>query len=296
MRVSFRIVLLLSCVALAGCSGSPSASWKTYRSDEFGASFAYPDTFVPGPVTDAQLWWSGTGVVVREATLTQSGALGRIHIARTEDPRVLAYLSFFHPLREEVIGGKQLWRFSRDSEGMPIGYVLREEPSFLVMTFDYPPSSEVLERILQSVVLFQEKKSSSSVAWKVFRSPELGVSLSYPDSFVPRSIHEADVAFGSETIHLRSVALVKGFGGETPMIVLDQTTNPLILKYLAVEHPLEDVSIGGKTLKRFREDGMGDPFGYILQTRSPFLIITFIGSSAEEDIPRILESISISPQ
>jgi hypothetical protein len=130
--------------------------------------------------------------------------------------------------------------------------------------------------------------------WEGYRDETLGIAFSYPASYLPEQVTDEDIIFGSGTIATKKVSFHEG-QGETPSMEVTVTKKATIMKYLAQDHPLEDVTIGEKTLKQFHWDGMGDPVGYVLHQR-PWVILTFTFPPAKDIQERMVESFVVTPK
>lgn len=120
----------------------------------------------------------------------------------------------------------------------------------------------------------------------------MGVSLSYPSTFVPENVFEGEIVSGTGTLRLQQVRLRRGQGTEGTIMMMRSDSRSLLAS-LQADHPLERVTVGGRDLQKFMMDGTGNPVGFVLQEEPSVVAVAFANMEDQEVIEEVLESITV---
>lgn len=133
---------------------------------------------------------------------------------------------------------------------------------------------------------------SSNQAWKNLQQPELGISLSYPDTFTEELPSDNQVASGTGTFRLQQMRL-RTTGGDAAMISILRSSGAELINTLNAESSLENVTVGGKEVQKFTMDGPGRPVGFVLQTQPSTIAVAFTAMEDQSIIERVIASVTL---
>lgn len=133
---------------------------------------------------------------------------------------------------------------------------------------------------------------TSSDAWHEDQDIGIGVTLSYPSTFVPERPSETDVASGTGTLHLQKVRLSRGQGLDGTIMMM-RSDNASLLASLSTDAPLVPVNMGGKDMLKFTMQGEGNPVGFVIQREPEVVAVAFANVEDEELIENVVTSISV---
>ncbi|UPA22937.1 hypothetical protein K8942_01855 [Candidatus Peribacteria bacterium] len=146
--------------------------------------------------------------------------------------------------------------------------------------------------VISLAVLVTACGQSTDTEWKKNQDIGMGVSLSYPSSFVAESVSDTEVANGTGTLRLQKVRLRRG-EGSLGTIMMMRSDSRLLLASLQTDHPLEPVNVAGKDLQKFKMDGDGNPVGFLIQ-EDPVVAVAFSNVEDEDLIEGVVGSITVS--
>ena len=135
---------------------------------------------------------------------------------------------------------------------------------------------------------------SDPFQWHAYRDSELGVMFEYPSSFTIIQKNETEIQVGTGTpVVAQSVTFFPAAAGETPAIRFYQTDDKRILELFSYDHPLEKRRMQDKEVMYYRQDGMGEPFGYIFELQGNISVLSFTFMSDQQVAEHVLRSIQI---
>lgn len=144
--------------------------------------------------------------------------------------------------------------------------------------------------LLAASLLCSACSGSSNQSWKNLEQPELGISLSYPDTFTAEPASDNQVASGTGTFHLQQMRL-RTTGGDAAMISILRSSGTELINTLSSESSLENVTVGGKDVQKFTMDGPGRPVGFVLQTQPSTIAVAFTAMEDQSVIERVMASV-----
>ncbi len=133
---------------------------------------------------------------------------------------------------------------------------------------------------------------TSPEAWHEDKDIGMGVTLSYPTTFIAESPAESDIASGTGTLHLQQVRLRRGEGADGTIMMM-RSSNASLLASLSTDAPFVPVTMGGKDMLKFTMQGEGNPVGFIIQQQPEVVAVAFSNVEDEELIEEVVESIDI---
>ncbi len=78
----------------------------------------------------------------------------QIVVLQSRDPRILQYAAGDHPLEPVSIGGVAWQKFRWDGMGETVGYVRKVDDEYIMISFHFPPSEEVMQKVAASLEIF----------------------------------------------------------------------------------------------------------------------------------------------
>lgn len=161
-------MVLLSALFLTACSslsakltGSSASSassvdtmltdeWGTYVNDEFGVSFGLPLSFQAAEPEDGEISIGPYVIVIRQAALFHPSGT-QVTLIQTKRRNIMDYVEQYQPAEPITVNAHQLKKYAFTGLGNTVGYVLREKPDYVLLEFTFPPSQQVIDRILASL-------------------------------------------------------------------------------------------------------------------------------------------------
>ncbi len=128
-------------------------------------------------------------------------------------------------------------------------------------------------------------------AWQSYSDTTTGVSLSYPKDFNLEPTADTQIANGTGSYTLKQVRIRQK--DQTAYISILKADNPALLYSLTTDGALLNVTIGGKSYKKFTMNGAGTPTGYVLQEEPSPIVIAFSYITDQAFIDRVMESIEL---
>ena len=129
--------------------------YRYYESKDLGVSFYYPAEYAfTGANLEDSLEFGGVKIDYKEMhfmTENDGGEPIAIGIMATSNPQILKYEAQYHPLETVRVNGVQMQKFTIDGVGSPIGFIRKMNGTYYAIDFDFPPSEEVMERVVDSI-------------------------------------------------------------------------------------------------------------------------------------------------
>lgn len=162
MRSTVCIALLLT-FAAARCTEpvpepapeSDVVQWRSHTSEEMGVTLEYPSKFDSVSEEDSQIG-TGTGAIAIRTLRFHPGLGGEapaIHIDRTNDKRILEWVTSDYPLETRRMFHTTLSYFHKDGMGDVTGYVFYSKEDVIVISFIFIDDNWIIKYILQSLTI-----------------------------------------------------------------------------------------------------------------------------------------------
>lgn len=135
----------------------------------------------------------------------------------------------------------------------------------------------------------------SSMEWKKNQDIGIGVSLSYPSTFVAEAVSDGEVVSGTGTLRLLKVRLRRGEGADGTILMMRADSRQLLAS-LQVDHPLESVEVAGRSVQKFTMEGDGNPVGFVIQEDPSVVAVAFANVEDQELIDEVVQSIVVNQQ
>jgi len=127
--------------------------------------------------------------------------------------------------------------------------------------------------------------------WEIFSDRSFNITFAYPPSFVRDEAILHDVLeFGETPIDADSITLREGLG-ESAIIRVTQSKNPLLIAYLSDN----SVSTQWRMLpdgevQMFTQEGMGSPVHYLFRKGENYIVLSFVFPPSQAEMDRTLQS------
>jgi len=79
------------------------------------------------------------------------GESPQIRMMKSHDPRIVQSVSE-QPLGTVMITGKTVQKFTSEGMGTPAGFIQKIGEDYFVLTFVFPPSGDVMDRVLGTLM------------------------------------------------------------------------------------------------------------------------------------------------
>lgn len=162
MRSTVFIAFLLAFVVARCAEPAPEPAaesdvieWISYTSEEMGVTLEHPSTFDSVEEEDSEIG-TGTGAIAVRSLRLYPGFGGEapsIHIDRTNDERILEWVTSDYPLETRRMYHTTLSHFHWDGMGDVTGYVFRSKEDVIVISFTFIYDNWDIRYILQSLTI-----------------------------------------------------------------------------------------------------------------------------------------------
>ncbi len=129
--------------------------YRYFESKEMGISLYYPAEYAfTGANLEDSMEFGGSKIAYKEVhfmTEADGGEPIAIGIMATSNDKILQYEAQYHPLETVIVNGVLMQKFKMDGVGSPIGFIRKIHDTFYAVDFDFPPSEEVMERVVDSM-------------------------------------------------------------------------------------------------------------------------------------------------
>jgi len=96
-----------------------------------------------------------SGIFYSEVVVAEGkGESAQIRVMTTKDERIKQQLSLEFPLEMITVAGQQFQKYKQEGMGNTVGYIKETDGQFIVVSFDFPPSEEVILQVLESITAF----------------------------------------------------------------------------------------------------------------------------------------------
>lgn len=128
--------------------------------------------------------------------------------------------------------------------------------------------------------------------YRYYESEELGISFYYPASFsLTQTTINKEIEYADARIPTTEIFFWIDHDEKSYQIRMMKTRDPKIIQYLGTDHPLENVTIAGRKMQKFRQDTMKETVGFIENTGTENIVVSFDFSPDADVMKNIMASL-----